>query len=173
MSKFELFPVVDLNGNVIGSATREECHSGSMKLHPVVHLHIIDTEGRIYLQKRSSDKDIQPGKWDTAVGGHVDFGETVIDALARETMEELGIRAENYFHLITYDFTSDREHELVNAYCMIVDPSTFNPDYNTGEIDKACFWTIDEIDAVKGRNILTPNFESEFDRIRDLIFELL
>lgn len=56
----ELFPVVDENGDVIGSATRGECHSGSMKLHPVVHLHVIDRHGRILLQRRSPDKDIQP-----------------------------------------------------------------------------------------------------------------
>ena len=37
------------------------------------------------------NKDIQPGKWDTAVGGHVDYGESVEDALFRETREELGI----------------------------------------------------------------------------------
>ncbi len=51
----ELFPVVDENGDVIGSATRGECHSGSMKLHPVVHLHVIDRHGRILLQRRSPD----------------------------------------------------------------------------------------------------------------------
>ncbi len=33
-----MFPVVDTDGNVIGSATRGECHSGSKILHPVVHL---------------------------------------------------------------------------------------------------------------------------------------
>ena len=46
-----------------------------MLLHPVVHLHVMREGGFLYLQKRAMDKDIQPGKWDTAVGGHVDFGE--------------------------------------------------------------------------------------------------
>lgn len=173
MNKTELFPIVDLDGNVIGKATREECHSGSMKLHPVVHLHIVDNEGRIYLQKRSLNKDIQPGKWDTAVGGHVDYGESVIDALARETMEELGISIDNYFHLITYDFRSDREHELVNAYCMIVQADKFVPVYNPDEIDESRFWTVDEIGKCKGKNILTPNFESEFERVSKIIFKIL
>ena len=40
MADEELFPLVDPEGNVIGSATRRECHSGSMLLHPVVHLHV-------------------------------------------------------------------------------------------------------------------------------------
>ena len=38
--KEELFPLVDEAGNVVGSATRKECHSGTFWLHPVVHLHV-------------------------------------------------------------------------------------------------------------------------------------
>lgn len=73
----ELFPVVDTQGTVIGSATRGLCHSGSRLLHPVVHLHVFNSSGELYLQKRPEWKDIQPGRWDTAVGGHVDWGEEV------------------------------------------------------------------------------------------------
>ncbi len=87
----EIFPVVNEEGTVIGSATRGECHSGSRLLHPVVHLHVFDKQGSLYLQKRPEWKDIQPGKWDTAVGGHIDFGEDVVTALHREAREELGI----------------------------------------------------------------------------------
>ena len=87
----EIFPIVDETGRVIGKATRKECHSGSRLLHPVVHLHVFDRQGRLYLQKRAHNKLIQPDKWDTAVGGHVDYGETVMQALRRETREELGL----------------------------------------------------------------------------------
>lgn len=31
----EIFPVVDEQGRVVGSATRGECHGGSKLLHPV------------------------------------------------------------------------------------------------------------------------------------------
>jgi len=83
-NQLELFPIVDETGNVIGSATRGEFHSGSKLLHPVVHLHVFNSKGDIYLQRRPDWKDIQPGKWDTAVGGHVDYGETPEQALQRE-----------------------------------------------------------------------------------------
>lgn len=83
-NKQELFPIVNENGEVIGSATRGECHSGSRLLHPVVHLHVFNSKGEIYLQRRPEWKDIQPGKWYTAVGGHVDYGETPEVALQRE-----------------------------------------------------------------------------------------
>ena len=74
MKNEEVFPLVNEDGTIIGKATRSFCHSGSKALHPVVHLHILNDRGEIYLQKRSMKKDIQPGKWDTAVGGHIDFG---------------------------------------------------------------------------------------------------
>ena len=62
MAQDELFPIIDEDGNVIGKATRRECHSGSMLLHPVVHLHVFNSKGELYLQKRSLSKDIQTRK---------------------------------------------------------------------------------------------------------------
>ena len=87
----EMFPLVDEEGNITGAATRGECHNGSKLLHPVVHLHVFNSRGELFLQRRPAWKDIQPGKWDTSVGGHIDLGESVEMALIREAREELGI----------------------------------------------------------------------------------
>ena len=58
----EMFPLVDEQGNIIGAATRGECHNGSKLLHPVIHLHVFNSKGELYLQKRPEWKDIQPGE---------------------------------------------------------------------------------------------------------------
>ena len=50
-NKEEMFPIVDEQGNIVGVATRGECHDGSKKLHPVVHLHVFNSKGELYLQK--------------------------------------------------------------------------------------------------------------------------
>ena len=153
----ELLPLVDEEGNVIGSATRGQCHDGSKLLHPVVHLHVFDSLGRLYLQQRPLWKDIQPGKWDTAVGGHVDYGEDIASALQREVREELGIEAFTPEFLVRYVFESERDRELVHVYRTIYD-GDIRP---TAELDGGRFWTLDEIREAMGKGVLTPNFESE------------
>lgn len=160
--KEEYFPLVNEEGEIIGKATRRECHSGSKMLHPVVHLHIFNKEASLYLQKRSMNKDIQPGKWDTAVGGHVDYGERVEEALRREAREELGI-TDYTPHLITrYVFESDIEKELVHTFCTIYS-GTITP--NKEELDGGRFWLIQEIKESLGKGVFTPNFEQEFSQI--------
>lgn len=157
----EIFPVVDENGKVIGSATRGECHSGRMLLHPVVHLHVFNSKGEIYLQRRPDWKDIQPGKWDTAVGGHIDYEETPEEALQREVREELGITAFIPEFVDRYVFESKRERELV-----YVNRTTYDGEIHPSaeELDGGRFWTIQEISEAIGTGVLTPNFESEFRR---------
>lgn len=155
----EFFPLVNESGEVVGKATRAECHSGSKLLHPVVHLHIFNRAGDLLLQKRSLRKDIQPGKWDTAVGGHVDYGESIDEALRREVREELGVTDFTPKLWRTYLFESKIERELVYSFRTVYE-GPFRPDPE--ELDDCRFWKISEIKEAIGKGILTPNFEKEF-----------
>lgn len=153
----EFFPVVDLTGALVGRATRGECHGGSMLLHPVVHLHLFNSRGELYLQRRPAWKDIQPGRWDTAVGGHVSYGESVAEALRREAGEELGITDFEPERIAVYPFRSEREYELVYVHRTVYD----GPVRPSGELDGGRFWTPREILENLGRGLFTPNFEGE------------
>lgn len=157
----ELLPVVDEEGRVTGSATRGECHGGAMLLHPVVHLHVFNSQGELYLQLRPKWKDVQPGKWDTAVGGHVDLGENVDRALRREAREELGLETFTPVRLPHYVFRSEVERELVFPFRCVYDGEV-RP---SRETDGGRFWTMGEIEEAIARGAVTPNFAQEFARL--------
>ena len=170
VQQVEYFPIVEPNGLVIGRSTREYCHGGAKPLHPVIHVHIIDRFSRIYLQKRSMKKDIQPGKWDTAVGGHVSYGESIVEAVYREAYEELRLIEFNPIHIETYQFESPVEKEMVSIFAA-VGSYELTPDLD--EVDEGRWWPVEEIDANIGKGVFTPNFESEFQMIRKQLLALL
>lgn len=166
----EIFPVVKEDGFVVGRATREYCHGGSKLLHPVVHLHLIDRQERIYLQKRSMKKDIQPGKWDTAVGGHVIYGETILEALRRESSEELGLSDYNPVYLGSYVYDTGRDMEFVNIFAAVGHYGV-HPDHD--EVDQGKWLSFRKIEEMAAAGQLTPNFQSEFRKIKDQLLALL
>ena len=166
----EMLPLVDESGKVIGSAPRSECHKGPGKLHPVVHLQVLDGRGGIYLQKRAADKDIQPGKWDSAVGGHVSAGEDLDAALARELREELGVTklaieasGAKFEPILRYRWDSDRESELVFSF-IVTYGGPFTPD--AAEVEEGRFWGFEDIRHNLGMGVFTPNFEHEYGLIQ-------
>ncbi|MDR0712161.1 MAG: NUDIX domain-containing protein [Prevotellaceae bacterium] len=160
--KVEIFPLVDADGKVTGKATRAECHCGIKLLHPVVHLHCFDAQGRLYLQKRAARKDTYPGLWDTSVGGHVDYGEEVGAALLREANEELALHDIYPIFLFRYLYESEVERELVYVYCVtLLSP----PHPNKDEVSEGRFWKVEEALTSLGKGIFTPNFEGEIHRM--------
>ncbi len=163
----ELFPVVDEEGNTIGEALRSVCHDGKSKLlHPVVHLHVFNSKGELFLQKRSKTKDVQPGKWDTSVGGHVSPGETVEEALLREAREELGLKGIIPGFLARYIWESSIERELVTSFTTTTDEILQT---DKDEIEEGRYWSLKEIRENIGKDIFTPNFEHEVKTLFSLL----
>ncbi|MBI9102850.1 MAG: NUDIX domain-containing protein [Spirochaetales bacterium] len=155
----EWFDILDPDGKVIGEAPRTVCHRAPGLLHPVVHLQLTGPGNTLYLQKRSMRKKIQPGKWDTAVGGHLDRGEMVETGLRREALEELGISGFMPTFLSTYIWECPAESEMVNSFSTFWDgPINTDP----AEIEEGRFWHFEEIDENLGKGIFTPNFEYEY-----------
>lgn len=98
----EIFDVYDDRGNWTGTASREEVHAQGL-WHHTVHCWLVrksdrgvdNSSGcgaRILFQKRSKNKDTNPGSLDITAAGHLAAGETPKDAV-RELEEELGVQA--------------------------------------------------------------------------------
>lgn len=164
MENKEYFDIIDNNGKIIGKATRGECHGDNSLAHRVVHVLVFNSNGELFLQKRSMDKYIQPGKWDTSVGGHLDLGETFAEAVCREMKEELGMEDLPVQHLHDYWLRNEIETEFVRTYMCVYDGEiTVDAD----EIDDGRFWQLQEIENNLGKGIFTPNFEQEYEKYQN------
>ncbi len=155
----EYLEIVDEEDRVVGKALRSECHGDPSLVHRVAHVIVLNGSGEILLQKRSSDKDIQPGKWDTSVGGHLDPGEDYETAAYREMKEELGIEGLDLQFLYAYPNRNEIESEHVRTFLCRFDGAV---DFDRKEITEVRFWKIEEIEARLGSGVFTPNFEEEF-----------
>ena len=156
----ELFDLVDADNRVIGAVARAQAHGDPSLRHRAVHVMVYDRRGALLLQKRAAAKDIQPGKWDTSVGGHLEVGESYPSAAVRETREELGlvIGPDDLEPLHEYVGSSQVETEHVRSFRVRSEgPFTAPPE----EIEELRFWTPEELRAALGSGVLTPVLEHE------------
>lgn len=160
-SKVEWVPLMTEDGRTVGGAPRPLVHNGSHWLHAVVHLHVVNSRGELLLQLRPKSKKIQPGRWDTAVGGHISFGEDLKKALRRETLEEIGLTDFEARLTRHYVWQCPVENEYVFVFVTKSD-GPFSP-RNVGEVDDLKFWTAAELAQAIGKGVLTPNIEKELN----------
>lgn len=155
----ELLEVVNEKGQVIRLALRSEIHGDPSLMHRVVHVLVFSKEGALLLQRRSLNKDVAPGRWDTSVGGHVGIGEELHAAALREMKEELGVNHVGIEYLYSYIHSNPYETEFVTTYRCVYCGGVR---HNREEIDEVKFWSLAEIRGALGKGILSDNFEDEF-----------
>jgi len=156
----EFLDVVNERGEVIKTLPRSVIHGNPSLMHRVVHVLVFNQKGELLLQKRSMNKDVAPGKWDTSVGGHVEAGETISGALNREMQEELGITASEPEFLYTYIHSNPYETELVQTYSYV---NSEEIRFNKDEIDEVRPWIMNDIVENLGKGIFSDNFEHEIN----------
>ena len=164
----ELLDLVDEKNRVIGRVRRGKVHGNPSLHHRSVHVFVRNAAGDLFLQKRSEEKQIQPGKWDTSVGGHVEAGQSYEGAARKEAAEELGITPEDsspmrFSH--EYVWKSDVETEHVRTFLLDYE-GPFK--LQSEEISEGRFWSIGELKNVAHTGVLTPNLEEEL-RLLDIL----
>lgn len=162
--KDEIFDIVSEDDLVIGQASRKQCHGNPALIHRAVHVLVFNPAGELLLQQRSLRKDIQPGKWDTSVGGHLEVGESYLAAAHREMAEELGLAGLPITFLYNSKIRNLVESENIATFLTV---TNCDITHEPGEISAVRFWARAEIDGSLGREVFTPNFEEEWRMLQD------
>jgi 8-oxo-dGTP pyrophosphatase MutT (NUDIX family) len=88
----EIVVIVDAHNQVVGAAPRREMRALQLR-HRSTYVLVFNSQGELYVQKRTLTKDVFPGYFDVAAGGVVLAGETYEQGAERELEEEMGIRS--------------------------------------------------------------------------------
>jgi len=86
----ERLAVTSANGSALAAVERAVVRVLGITTR-AVHLVGFAPDGRIWVQQRAFDKAVDPGLWDTLMGGQVSAGESIEETLERETQEEAGL----------------------------------------------------------------------------------
>jgi isopentenyldiphosphate isomerase len=71
----EIVTIVDAHNNVVGSAPRWEMRAKRLP-HRSTYILVFNSQGELFVQKRTMTKDVFPGYYDPATGGVVLAGES-------------------------------------------------------------------------------------------------
>ncbi|MEK7150726.1 MAG: NUDIX domain-containing protein [Patescibacteria group bacterium] len=136
----EYLNFVDDSDNVLGIASFDDVYSKALP-HRIVHVLLFNNEGEMAIQLRSEKKTFCPRHWSTAVGGHVQAGESYEDAAQREYQEELGVVSDLQF-LDKFIYSDARMKKFLGIFKAIYPgPFQINPE----EVDRVEYFKIDEI----------------------------
>ncbi|MCQ8105725.1 NUDIX domain-containing protein [Methylomonas sp. SURF-2] len=161
----EPLAVVDELDRIIAYRPRREIHALSLR-HRAVHILVFNRDGQLLLQKRSRNKDLNQGLWDSSAAGHVDQGEDYADCAPRELREELGIDAA-LTDLFKLEACPELGMEFIRVYqCRHDGPFSFAAE----EIDELQWLRLDEVDnRVNGDDAaLTETFKIIWRHYRTL-----
>jgi 16S rRNA (adenine1518-N6/adenine1519-N6)-dimethyltransferase len=133
----EILPLVDKNDEIIGEASREECHQKKLR-HRTIHVFVFNPKKELLLQKRSAKKDVYPGLYEASVSGHVLKGETYENAAIREIKEEIGIiiTKKDLKKQEKIEILLGPEHAFMQIFVIHTDKT---PKLSDGEV-QACKW---------------------------------
>lgn len=178
----EYLDVLDENGKPTGLIKSKDDIHRDGDWHGTVQIWLINSTGKILLQKRSMHKTSRPGKWDNSCAGHIGAGESAICAAIRELKEELSldIGQENLELLYTSKMQQiEKDGAFINhqhhcAYLAKIDIDIDSLKLNRDEVEEVKFIHQQEVEQHFRNKTLDFDFYPSFytDEI-DLLFPMI
>lgn len=163
----EVWDLVDKKGNITGKTIikGELIPKGYYRLGADVW--IINNEDKILIQKRSPNKKLQPNVW-AMTGGSTKKGETTVETIEREILEELGIKLNiNNLKLIT----SYKIEELwIYQYIIRQDIDLKEVVMQEDEVSEVKWATYEEIEDLSKNNMF---MKDRWEFVKDIIKEYI
>lgn len=141
----EILDVVNEKDEVIGQATRDQCHADPTKIHRTTHFTLFDPKtGKVLLTKRALSKKTDPGKL-CFLGEHILSGESYEEATTRGVQEELGFTPNSLTQKATNLFRQPTQTEIVKFFLVTWTGQEIN--YSQDEIISTCWVLPQELNA--------------------------
>ena len=135
---------------------------------------VIKCEGRFLLVQRHEDDDIFPGKWQN-LGGKVELGETIEEAVKREILEEVGLELDHHPEfLLSYSWKKDDDSPVRLGAIFTLNLDGSMADYEVKineELADHGWFEFDEVEQMEGKEMLigTGNATGTFGQIRKTV----
>jgi isopentenyl-diphosphate Delta-isomerase len=168
---FEEVILVDENDRETGTAEKMEAHRKGL-LHRAFAVFVVDSHGRLLLQKRASGKYHSPGLWTNTCCSHPRPGESVDNAAVRRLQEEMGINctlSESFTFIYRADFDNGlTEHEFDHVLIGLCDN---NPVPDHREVENYKYINLDHLsaDIEKNPGNYTVWFRIAYPKVKDIL----
>ncbi|HOW37258.1 MAG TPA: NUDIX domain-containing protein [Candidatus Moranbacteria bacterium] len=171
----EYLDIVDENGNLTGEKELRRVVHAKGLWHWVVHIYFFRTKGdfiEILVHLRSKFKDLDPNKWDTRFGGHVDSKKSIEEAIIKEIKEETGlsINLKDLLKGKAEKYDGEKNKEFISVYYYNFLGNKEELSFDDGEVQEVKWMNENEIiDSMKNNpKIWTMGNDDLMKIIREL-----
>ena len=149
----ELWDLYDVNRRPLGKTMVRGDVQPANTFRLVVHACIFTPDGKMLCQRRSPNHKGWSGMWDVSVGGHAMSGEASLDAVLRETREELGLELpSNIIPALTMNFKGGFD----DFYCINMDVKLSDCTVQESEVSEIAFLSLEQIFAMIDNGLFIP-----------------
>lgn len=167
--EMEIWDILDEDGNITGKTMIKSDPRLWEKgiYHQGADVWIINSKNEILIQKRAPQKKLEPNVW-AMTGGSVIKGETPLETLKRETMEELGVELDILNAVKIHHYKTGNvwlDEFLVKQDINLEDIVMYEE-----EVSDVKFVTFDEVEKIyQSNNFIMNRWEFVKDKIKEFI----